>query len=75
MAKGGTRRHRLRLGRSKWSERRVAAGLSLRDVERISGIHRTVLSALERGQYVVDPEEATAILSAINGVPPAGVTS
>lgn len=43
---------------------REAAGLSLRDLERITGINRGRLSIIERG-VVASPEETAKILAAL----------
>lgn len=54
---------RLRAGSSEWGRRRLEAGLSIRDLEARTGIHRTTLSLLERGRLVPTPEESTKILA------------
>lgn len=55
----------LQMGRSPWSLHRVAAGVSLRQVAAASGINKGMLSLLEQGRYVPSPQEAEAILRAI----------
>ena len=45
---------------------REAAGLSLRDLERLTGINRGRLSIIERG-VVATPDETRAILDALTG--------
>lgn len=60
MPRKGTR---LRAGSSEWGQRRLQAGLSIRDVEAVTGIHRTTLSMLERGRLVPTPEESAKILA------------
>jgi transcriptional regulator with XRE-family HTH domain len=55
----------LQMGRSPWSLHRVAAGVSMRQVATTSGLNRGLLSLLEQGRYVPSPQEAEAILRAI----------
>ena len=62
----GRKGHRLVLRDSDWSERRVAADMSLRDLEAATGIHRTILSMLERGRYLPTPDEVERIIEAFN---------
>lgn len=51
-----------------WSEARVAAGVSLRELEVATGINRATLSLLDRGRLVPTPEEARRILVALKMV-------
>lgn len=48
---------------------RLAAGLSIRELERITGINRGRLSIIERGVVPTDGE-AAAILAALRGQKP-----
>lgn len=48
---------------------REAAGLSLRDLEKLTGINRGRLSIIERG-VVATPAETRAILDALTGARP-----
>ena len=44
---------------------REAAGLSLRDLERVTGINRGVLSMYERGRLLLTGEQLARVLQAI----------
>ena len=50
---------------SEWRKMRRAAKVSLRRLERMTGINRAFLSLLDRGKYLPDPEEARVILNAL----------
>jgi ribosome-binding protein aMBF1 (putative translation factor) len=52
-----------------WRDVREEAGLSLRDLQERSGIHRGELSKIERGRSCPTPEQASAILCALMGSP------
>ena len=47
-----------------WRDLRIDAGLTLRQLEVLSGINRGILSAIERGRSCVAPDQAIAILAA-----------
>ena len=47
-----------------WSEKRTAKGLSLRELETLTGIHRGTLSRIERG-LAPSPEQAAKLLLAL----------
>ena len=49
---------------NKWSELRVAGGLSIRELETATGISRGVLSMIESGRAPT-PEQAAAILAVL----------
>ncbi len=50
---------------NRWSEQRTARGLSLRQLETLTGINRGTLSRIERG-FAPSPEQAAALLRALN---------
>lgn len=60
-------RWHLRPGPTDWGRLRVEADLSLRDLERLTGINRGYLSMLERGRYLPSPDETRRILNALEG--------
>jgi predicted transcriptional regulator len=62
-----------RFGPTEWGQRRAASHLSLRDLERLTGINRGYLSMLERGRYLPSPDETRRILDALDGAMPAPV--
>jgi transcriptional regulator with XRE-family HTH domain len=45
-----------------WRDLRVDAGLTLRQVEVLSGLNRGIISQIERGRACATPDQATAIL-------------
>lgn len=57
--------HRLTSGGFLWGPRRVAAGLSLRDLEDASGIYRGFLSRMENGVMIPTGEEFSKVMRAI----------
>lgn len=61
----GRGKRQLRVRDSEWSRQRVAADVSIRQLEAATGIHRTTLSMLERGRYLPTPEEARKIDTAL----------
>lgn len=50
---------------SAWGPQRVALGLSLRQLEQLSGINRGVLSLAEAGRLVPTGEEYQAVMKAL----------
>lgn len=62
-----------RFGPTEWGQRRAASHLSLRDLERLTGINRGYLSMLERGRYLPTPDETRRILAALDGAAAAPV--
>lgn len=63
----GPKRPPLRSGAFLWGRRRVAAGLSIRDLEARTGIFRGFLSRMENGVMIPSAEEydkVEAILAA-----------
>lgn len=65
--RGGARPQIRRFGPTEWGQRRAASRLSLRDLERLTGINRGYLSMLERGRYLPTPDETRKILDALDG--------
>ncbi len=47
-----------------WRNRRLDAGLSLRDLSRRSGVNRGTISRIERG-WPASPEDAARLVSAL----------
>ena len=54
----------LRQGPSDWSRRRVEADLSLRDLAELTGINAGLLSMLEQGRWIPDPDQSAKLLDA-----------
>lgn len=58
-----------------WGPRRVALGLSLRDLEDLTGIYRAFLSRMENGVMIPTGDEFNAVMRAIEdrekAIPPA----
>jgi hypothetical protein len=63
-------RYQLRPGPTDWGRQRVAVNLSLRDMERLTGINRGYLSMLERGRYLPSPDEMRRIIAALEQARP-----
>lgn len=59
-----TRTH-LRSGGHAWSDERVALGLSIRDLERLSGVNRGDLSRIEGGRLIPTSEQWNAVMAAL----------
>jgi predicted transcriptional regulator len=57
------RRQPLREGSTIYAQRRVALGLSLRDVEHRTGINRGFLSRVERGRMIPTADESAVLLN------------
>lgn len=53
----------MREGSTVYAQRRVALGLSLRDVERRTGINRGFLSRVERGRMIPTQDESALLLN------------
>lgn len=51
-----------------WRDLRIEAGLTLRQLEELSGINRGELSRIERGRASVTPDQAITILGAYRAV-------
>lgn len=49
-----------------WRNRRIEAGLSLRELSRRSGVNRGTISRIERG-WPVSPEDAARLVAALEG--------
>jgi transcriptional regulator with XRE-family HTH domain len=62
---GNRGKRQLRPGFTEWGQLRVAADLSLRDLERATRINSGLLSMLERGRWLPSPDEANRILTAL----------
>lgn len=58
-------RYALRPGPTEWGRLRASAGVSLRELERRTGINRGLLSMLDRGRYLPTPAETRKILAAL----------
>ena len=58
-------RRPLQTGGSAWGPRRVALGLSLRQLAKMSGVARGMISLMERGRMVPTGEEYTKIMDAL----------
>ena len=50
---------------NEWSERRIAAGLSMRQLALASGVSRGLISLIERGRYTPTASEAQRLLAAL----------
>lgn len=50
--------------RSAWRDKRLAAGLSLRELSRRSGVNRGTISRIERG-WPASPADAAALVRAL----------
>lgn len=50
-----------------WRDLRIDSGLTLRQLEELSGINRGELSRIERGRTCPTPDQAIAILGAHAG--------
>lgn len=46
-----------------WRDRRIEAGLTIRQLEELSGLNRGLLSSIERGRACATPDQAEAILT------------
>ena len=49
-----------------WRNRRIEAGLSLRELSRRSGVNRGTISRIERG-WPASPEDAARLVAALEG--------
>ena len=50
---------------SAWGPQRVALGISLRDLEKLSGINRAYLSLAEAGRLIPTGDEWQAVMKAL----------
>lgn len=50
-----------------WRDLRIDAGLTIRQLEELSGINRGLLSAIERGRSCATRDQAGAILKVYSG--------
>ena len=66
-----TERLPLKTGGRLWGERRVRAGISLRQLARASGVGRGLLSLMESGRMVPTSEEYDKIVAALERLEPA----
>ena len=57
-------KRQLKQGPSEWSRRRVNADLSLRDLAELTGINAGLLSMLEAGRWLPDPDQSARLLDA-----------
>ncbi len=55
----------LRTGGRAWGPERVALGLSIRDLARLSGVNRGILSMAENGRIIPSGLEWTAVTAAL----------
>lgn len=55
----------LRSGGSAWGPQRVALGLSIRELSRLTGISRGMLSLMEHGRMVPTGEEYSRVMAAL----------
>ena len=51
-----------------WGHQRVRLGVSLRELERLSGVHRSYLSLAEAGRLIPSGEEYDAVMAALRQV-------
>jgi transcriptional regulator with XRE-family HTH domain len=51
-----------------WRDLRIESGLTLRQLEVLSGINRGEISRIERGRACATPEQASALLTAYASV-------
>lgn len=58
-------KRQLRSGGSAWGPARVRAGVSIRELERLSGVHRSILSMAENGRLVPSGAEWDAVMRAL----------
>ena len=56
---------RLTTGGRAWGPQRVALGLSIRDLARLSGIDKAILSQAENGRLVPSGDEYQAVMKAL----------
>lgn len=64
----GTQRLPLRTQGRMWGPERVALGLSIRELSRLSGINRGILSMVESGRIVPSGDEYQAVMAALRKV-------
>ncbi len=50
-----------------WARARRSAGVSMRDLERRSGVARSYISLLEQGRLTPTPAQARALLDVLEG--------
>jgi transcriptional regulator with XRE-family HTH domain len=58
-------KRQLRTAGAAWGPERVALGLSVRQLESLSGIHRTTLSLVEAGRLIPTAAEYQAVTEAL----------
>lgn len=58
----------LRSGGHVWGPRRVALGISIRDLEELSGVARPTISQAERGRLIATPAEHDKIEKVLIGL-------
>lgn len=51
-----------------WGTQRVAAGISVRQLEERSGVSRGLISLMERGRFIPDVDQYAAITSALAAI-------
>jgi len=50
-----------------WSRRRIARGLTIRQLAAESGVPRSVVGLIDQGRMVPSPDEAAALLRVLGG--------
>lgn len=59
---------RLQTGGRAWGPERVALGVSMRELERLSGVDKALLSLAENGRLVPSGEEYQAVTEALRKI-------